>query len=109
MLEQILPPHDIQMALDLGILARKAVHLLLTEPAAEPRVELAGELVVEFRQEFCVEEEVGGGGEFVCDGVKEDLRAVVFVGFGGALFGLYGENAEFDDVDTVTEEDCFAA
>lgn len=65
--------------------------------------------VVEFTEELCVEEEIGGGGEFVGYGVEEDFGTVVFVLFGGALFGFYGEETEFEDVDAVAEEDGFSA
>lgn len=34
---------------------------------------------------------------------------MVLVLLGGALFGLNSEDAEFEDIDTVTEEDGFAA
>jgi hypothetical protein len=53
--------------------------------------------VVEFGEEFSVEEEIGCGGEFVGDGVEEDLGTVVFVCFVGALFGSEGEEAHFYD------------
>lgn len=109
MLQQILTSHHIQMAFDLRILTRKAVDLVLAEAAAEPRVELAGQLVVEFGQQFGVEEEIGGCGEFGGDSVEEDLRAVVFGGAGAALFGFYGEDAQFKDVDAVAQKDGFAA
>lgn len=42
-------------------------------------------IVVEFREELCVEEEIGGGGQLICDGVEEDFRAVVFILLGCAL------------------------
>lgn len=86
MLQQILSSHYIQMPLDLRVLACKAVDFVLAEASAEAGVELAGKLVVEFGQEFCIEEEVGGGGEFVGDGVEENFGTVVFVFAGGALF-----------------------
>lgn len=108
MLQQILASHHIQMPLDLRILLSKPLNLVLGESPAETRVELAGQLVVEFRQEFGVEEEVGGGGEFVGHGIEEDFGTVVFVFAGGALFGFYGEEAQAQDVDTVAEEDCFS-
>jgi len=109
MLEEILTTHDIQMTLDLGILTGKAVDVILAQATAQTGVQFARELVVEFREQLGVEEEVGGGGEFVGDGVEEDFRTVVFMGFSGTLFGFHGENAQSEDVDAVAEEDSFAA
>lgn len=108
-LEPLLAPHDIEMAPDLGVLARKAVDFVLRETAAETRVQLAGQLVVEFGEEFSFEEEVSGGGELVGDGVEEDFGTVVFVLAGVALFGFDGEEAQAEEVDAVAEEDGFAA
>ena len=65
--------------------------------------------VVEFGKQFGVEEEIGGCGELVCDGIEEDFRAVVFVLLVCALLALDGRKAELEDVDTVAEEDCFTA
>ncbi len=62
MLEQILTPHNVQMALDLRILARKSVNLVLTQAATQPRVKFAGKLVVEFGEQFGIEEKIGGCG-----------------------------------------------
>lgn len=77
--------------------------------AAEASVEFAGEVVVEFGEEFDIEEEDGGGGKFVGDDVEEDLGAKVFVLLGGALLGADGEEAHFEEVGAVTEEDTIAA
>ena len=65
--------------------------------------------VVEFTEEFGVEEEVGGRSEFVGDGIEEDFGTVVFILFGGALFAFDGEEAHFENVDAVAEEDGFSA
>lgn len=109
MLEEILTTHDIQMTLDLGVLTGKAVDFILAQATPQTGVQFAGELIVEFREQLGVEKKVGGGGKFVGDGVEENLRTVVLVGFGGALFGFHGENAQSEDVDAVAEEDSFAA
>lgn len=64
--------------------------------------------IVELREKFGVEEEVGGGGKLISHGIQKDLRAVVFVLLRGALFALHGKEAQFENVDAVAEEDCFS-
>ena len=54
--------------------------------------------IVEFGKEFGVEEQIGGCGKFVCDGVEEDFGAVVFVLLVGALFRFHGLQPQTDDV-----------
>lgn len=109
MLEQILAPDDIQMALDLWVLSREPINLILTQATTESGIEFAGKLVVKFGEELGVEEEIGSGGEFVGNSVEEDFGAVVFVLAGCALFGFNGENAQLEHIDAIAEEDCFTA
>ena len=97
------------MPLDLRILLRKPLNLVLAESPAKAGIQLAGQLVVELAEQFGIEEEVGGSGEFVCDGVEEDFGTVILVLARGALFGFDGEEAQAEDVDAVAEEDCFSA
>ena len=97
------------MSADLRILAREAVDVGFGQMAAEPDVEFAREVVVEFGEQLDVEEEDGGGGQLVGDDVEEDFRAVVFVFARGALFGLRGEEAHAEDVGAVAKEDGFSA
>ncbi|KAL8948601.1 MAG: hypothetical protein Q9222_005217 [Ikaeria aurantiellina] len=54
---------------------------------SESQIQFSGEIVVEFRQKFNVEEEDGSGGELGGDDVEEDLGAGVFVFGGGAGAG----------------------
>lgn len=96
------------MAADLRILPRKTVDVGLGEVAPQPDVELAREVVVEFREQLDVEEEDGGGGQLVGDDVEEDFGTVVFVFGLGALFGGGGEEAHAEDVGAVAEEDRFS-
>lgn len=96
------------MSPDARVFTREPLDFVVGEVAAEAHVELAGEVIVEFGEEFDVEEEDGGGGEFVGDDVEEDLRAVVFVFLGGALLGADGKEAHFEEVGAVTEEDAVA-
>jgi hypothetical protein len=46
MLEQLLPPHDVKVALDLGVFLGKAVDFFLGKAAAKTGVEFAGKLAV---------------------------------------------------------------
>lgn len=93
----------------LRVLPRETLDLSLAEAAAQAGVELAREVVVELGEELDVEEEDGGGGEFVGDDVEEDLGAVVFGGFGAALFGFEGEESHLEDGGAVAEKDSFSA
>lgn len=97
------------MSPDARVLSCKPLDFVVGQVAAEARVEFAGEVVVEFGEEFDIEEEDGGGGKFVGDDVEEDLGAKVFVLLGGALLGADGEEAHFEEVGAVTEEDTIAA
>ena len=76
------------MSADLRIFPGEALDIRFGEVPAKPDVELAREIVVEFGEQLDVEEEDGGGGEFVGDDVEEDFWAEVFVFLGAALFGL---------------------
>lgn len=97
------------MVPDAWVFAGESLDFGVGEVATKTHVELAGEVIVEFGEEFDVEEEDGSGGELVGDNVEKDLRAVVFVLFGGALLGANGEEPHFDKVSPVTEEDALAA
>ena len=97
------------MSPDARVLSCKPLDFVVGQVAAEARVEFAGEVVVEFGEEFDVQEEDGSGGEFVGDDVEEDLGAVVFVLFGGTLLRADGEEAHFEEIGAVTEEDAIAA
>lgn len=108
-LQQLLLLDDVKVPPDTGVLAGEALHLRVGEVPAESHVQLAGEVVVEFREELHVEEEDGGGGELVRDHVEEDLWAVVFVLLVGALLGANGHESHLDDIGSVTEEDGFPA
>lgn len=66
-------------------------------------------MVCEFGEELDVEEEDGGVDEFTANDVEEDLGAVVFVGFGGALGGFEGFEAEVEEGEAVGEEECLFA
>ena len=66
------------MLLDFRILSGEAVDFGLAQLSAQPGVELAREVVVEFGEKLDVEEEHGRRGEFVGDDVEEDFWAVVF-------------------------------
>lgn len=79
------------------------------EVATEAGVEFPRKVVVEFGEEFDIEEEDGGGGEFVGDHVEEDFWAVVFGGLAGTLLGFEGQEAHLEDGGSVTEKDRFAA
>ena len=108
-LEQLLLADDVQVAADAGIFAREPLDLCVGEVATQAEVQLAREVVVEFGEELDVEEEDSGRGELVGNDVEEDLGAVVFVFLGRALLGPDCEEAHFDEVCAVAEEDAFAA
>ena len=93
----------------LRVFPRETLDLGVAEATAQAGVELAREIVVELGEELDVEEEDGGGGEFVGDDVEEDLGAMVFGGFGAALFGLEGKEAHLEDGGAVAEKDGFSA
>lgn len=99
------------MATHLGVLHREALHLVPGEAAAQPRVQLAREVVVEFREQLDVEEEHGRGGELGRDDVEEDFRAGVLGrwGRGGAGWGFEGGETQGEEGGAVAEEDGFAA
>jgi len=97
------------MPTDLRILSGEAVDVGFGEVTAEPDVELAREVVVEFGEELDVEEEDGGGGELVGHDVEEDFRAVVFALALRALFRFRGQEAHAQDVGAVAEEGGFSA
>jgi hypothetical protein len=65
--------------------------------------------VIEFAQQLSVQEQISSRGELICHSIEEDFRAVVLVLLGGALLALDGQKAQFEHVDAVAEEDCFAA
>lgn len=109
MLEQVLPPDHVQMPLDLRVFTGEAIDFILAQAAAEAGIEFAGELVIEFGEKLGVKKEVSSCGKFVGHGIEEDFWTVVFVFLGRALLGFHGEDAQFEDVDTVAEEDSFAA
>lgn len=109
LLQQLLPPNRIQMTPHLAILSCKPLHLRLRQPPAKPAIQFPGEIVIEFREEFDVQEEDGRGGEFVGDDVEEDFRAGVFGGWVGALAGFEGGDAHPEDGGAVAEEEGFAS
>ena len=95
------------MALDPRVLFRESLHLLFAQSPSKPNIQFSGEIIIEFGKQFDVEEEDGCGGEFGGYDVEEDLGAVVAIGFGGALFGIQGLEAEFEEDGAVPEEDGF--
>lgn len=97
------------MSLDLRILARESINFVLRQAASKAGIQFPGQLIVKLAQQLGVKEQVGSGGEFVSDGVEEDFWTMVFVFAGGALLAFDGEDAEFKDVDSVSQENCFAA
>ena len=65
--------------------------------------------VVEFREQFSIQEEIRCSRQLIRDGVKKDFGTVVFVLLGCALFAFHGKKAEFEDIGAIAEEDCFSA
>lgn len=75
-LEQLLPPHDVQMPPNLRILPREPLKFRLGQSSPQPCIQLSREQVEELCEELGVQEEVCSRGEAIGDGVEEDLGAV---------------------------------
>jgi len=97
------------MSPDARVFTRESLDFVVGQVTTEAHVEFAGKVVIEFGEKFDIEEEDGSRGEFVGDDVEEDLGAVVFVLFGGTLLRADGEEAHFEEIGAVTEEDAIAA
>ena len=96
------------MFADARVFAREPFHFGVGEVSTEAHVQFAGEVVVEFGEEFDVEEEHGGRRELVGYDVEENLGTEVLVLLGGALLGADGEETHLEEVGTVSEEDALA-
>lgn len=108
-LQQLLLADDVEVAADAGIFTGKALDFRIGEMAAESHVQLAGEVVVELREELDVQEEDRRRSEFVGYYIEEDLGAVILVLLRGTLFGSDSKKPHLNELGSITEEDALSA
>merc|ERR1712072_689098 len=108
MLQQLFPPHDIEMPSDLRILAREALQCTFVQLPEVP-FQHPWKLEVEFREQLGVEKQVGGRSQLFSNGIKEDFGTVVLVRRVSALATLHRREAHADNVGTVAEEKSFTS
>jgi hypothetical protein len=74
------------MPLNSRILFGESLHLIFTQSPSQSQIQFPRKIIIEFREQFDVEEEDSCRGEFGGYDVEEDFGTVVAVGFCGALF-----------------------
>jgi hypothetical protein len=88
-----------------GVFTSEAIDLGFRQPATEPGIKLSRKLImkleirialldldwgstyiiIEFREQFGVQEQISSRGKLISDGIKENLGTIVFVLLGCAL------------------------